>query len=591
MRREYLQVFVSSVMTEEDLRSERERACAAIESLELTVPWAFETAPAEPNLATDVYLREVDNSDLLVAIVSNSHTEPVQRELERAEAANKPILAFVRRTDPGEQTEGRTKVIRWLQERCKYREYTDLDDLEQAVRDSVAAELVRGYRTYQLAREDFRRLVDRVEAPPGLVVRGPMAHELSEVREVLSELQAWYPEIGGWISKTLDEYELGHSALRIADIQGEIAGVAFSRDKDSHVRKFSTIYVRPTHQGEAIGPHLVYEEVTRAAADGVRKAYVTFADELADVLGAMLSRYGFVAEGISAGRYRPDSGEWVYGKTFYHGTIAAAEFQEVMERLLVTQAGGVVITRADHILTVRLPRMDLFGLGVSRSLLLAFSTRQSPEADYEAIREDVGEAPWLFVSMYGKPADGTHWSHAVENWIDGQDLAARFYPVEFATDDLPALVVTIKPAFADALIPRREAPTLFAPDRLQIRPDNVYYRAPDRWQTLRRGSPLLFYTSAPDMRVRGIARITSLRVDSPDECLARYGNMGLFQLADLDGIASKHGGNVLALAFDWYREIPGGVPLARVKAALGAYNPVGAKLINCADVDAILGEA
>ena len=96
-----LQVFISSVMRAEDVFSESTIVHDAISSLHLTRPWAFEFSPARADPPDTVYLEEVWRSDLLVCIVSRTHSPAVQAELEAAENANVRILAFVRQSSRG----------------------------------------------------------------------------------------------------------------------------------------------------------------------------------------------------------------------------------------------------------------------------------------------------------------------------------------------------------------------------------------------------------------------------------------------------------------------------------------------------------
>ena len=137
-----------------------------------------------------------------------------------------------------------------------------------------------------------------------------------------------------------------------------------------------------------------------------------------------------------------------------------------------------------------------------------------------------------------RPADVRRWSHQAENWIDGEDLRTRFFPLRLVTTE-QSLICTIRPAYADALIPLAERPQLFAPERLQIRPDNVFNRTPDRHVGLRRGARISFYVSNPEMNLRGSARLRELLVDSPEACLERYGEIGILQFSELNEIARQ----------------------------------------------------
>jgi hypothetical protein len=320
----------------------------------------------------------------------------------------------------------------------------------------------------------------------------------------------------------------------------------------------------------------------------VRKAFVTFADELAPTLGPLLQRYGFVTEGVSAGRYRPGSGERVMGKTFAPQRVGADNLVDFIVDHMVREHGGEVLSQQEDTLEVVVPHGTLAGLLAQVPFRLAISSSATPEADYEAAASRLDGARWLFVSLYGKPANVEHWSHRVGNWIDGEDLMARFYPVELITPQQPSLVCTIRPAYANGLMPDVNKPPLFSPERLQIRPDNVYYRSPDRFKPLRRGSRLLFYVSAPEMRLRGSARLQSLRLGTPAELLEHYGTMGILDFQSIQNIADHHGGNALALIFDWYAQHKRQVGLSDIKAAVGRFNPITATLVTHDEVRQLL---
>ncbi len=577
-----LSVFVSSIMSAEDLSAERSAAVAAIQSLTLTVPWAFEFAPAEPIPATQAYLQAVFDCDLVVLIVSRTHSSAVQSELDAAESSQKPVLAFVRRADPRSGSfDGRNGVLKWLRERVKYREFGDLRELEAAVRESLTTELVRGYRKFRLHQQDLVAIFKQVPAAPTLAVERASVADIRTVQNVLlTELLEWYPDISAWASKVAREAQSNPSEVRVAKVGGEIGGLSVTREKDSGVRKFSTFYVRPGHRGEAIGPRLVYEEVLRAARDGVRKAFVTFADELSQSLAPLLERYGFVTEGISGARYRPGAGEWVMSKTFAYGNVDAAAFTEFVLNAVVRAHGGRVVAAGHNQFEVVLPATSLFGYTIPRPTRLAISVSPEPETDYQDLEAEMKGHDWMFFSLYGKPADATHWSHRRRNWVDAEDLRSRFYPVEFVTPEEKSVLCTIQPAYADALIPQVRTPRLFGPERLQIRPDNVYYRSPNQHKHLRRGARVLFYVSSPNKHLRGSARLRELRVATPAELVEMYGTMGILDYEDIQGIAQRHQNQALALVFDWYVEHRQALGLSEIAKVISSFNPISARLLS-----------
>ena len=576
-----LQVFISSVMTAEDLGAERSAAREEIESITLTVPWAFELSPAEPSPADQVYLREVRASDILVLLVSNTQTAAVQAELDAAQASGTPILAFVRSFDASEETHDRRELLRWLRATVKYRGFATLEELKDSVVKSISAEIVRGYRNYRerLKEQDLRTLFAKREDVPSLIVRDATPQDIPGVQTLLEDLKAWYPQVDSWIGRMLADGVDRGRRIRVAKLGAETAGIAVSQDKDDGVRKLSTLYVRAQSRGAAVGPHLVHEEVQRAAKDRIRKLYVTYADELQPTLEGLFRRYGLALEGVSAGRYRSGKAERVAGKVFVYDNTSPDEFAQLVKKHLIQERGSRVRRDLGATLLIEPPRIS--GTAANRRIQwVVMSTSTTPEDDYEACRERFRDREWLFVSLTGRPASTSHWSHRKRNWIDGYDIASDFYPLEIRGAGGQSIICSILPGFANALIPRQPQMPLMAPSRLQVRPDNVYYRAPTMHQDLRRGSRIFFYVTEPEKGIRGHARIKRTLVGSAEECISAYGAMGILDFAELEQIARSNHGKVLAIEFDWYEEFERPLRLERLTGLIPKFNPQGASLID-----------
>ncbi|MCY3645461.1 MAG: DUF4062 domain-containing protein [Chloroflexi bacterium] len=591
MAEPHIRIFVSSVMTQGYLSNERNAACEAIESLKLTVPWDFAREPAQAATPGAAALQELALSDIVVLILGNRHTPPVQEELDEAERLGKPILAFVERVPSSDESSERQGVVAWLRDRVKYQEFLGLEQLKREVVAAVRKELVDGYRSRyrdRLKPDDIRELT-HVQSTPGLLVRQAKASDRDAVRETLMELEQWYPDIRQWVEERLESIDEADD-IRVAEMDGEIGAVVVVRSKSDDIRKFATLYVRPTARGAAIGPHIVREEVLRAAEEGVRKAYVTCADEIADRLVPILAQSGFTPEGVSRGRYRDGAAEWVLGKNFVYGEVTPSDFLDFVKTRMVTEAGGEIVEDQGNVFSARLPRLGLAGSARPELIWYVVSSGDRPEEDYVAYKGRFEQQSWTFVSLGGRPADVSHELHEAEAWMDAADLSSQFYPVELASHGQRSLIVTIRPEFAQELIPSSRAPSMLPPTRLQVRPDNVYYRAPDRYQELRRGSRLFFYVSDPEQRIRGSAGITDVFVGNPEDCFARYGTRGLYDYQRLEDIAQNHDGKVLAIAFDWYREFTAGVNLPRLRSIIPNYNPQSAYLASAEYASAILRE-
>lgn len=556
-----------------------ERACVrqAVDSLAAATSWTFENQPAETGSPLDVALREVRRCDIFVLLVSNAHSPAVEAELDEAERSNKPVLAFVEKLARADEYPERLALLRRLA-RHKYREFESLSELQREVGAALVQELVAGYRDRDLPEADIPALVReeaRLEVPvPRLAVRTATSADRDAVLATLLELEAWYPDIGDWARARADE--LGSDgSVRVAGVDGSVDAISIARDKGAGVRKLATLYVRPTGRGEALGPHLVREEVLQARRDGIRKLYVTCADEIADLLIPILTSNGFVVEGASAGRYRRGSAEWVLGKALVFDDVPPDDFPAFVRERLIVEAGGVVESADDARGTFDacLPRLAMAGAPDAETVRVAISVSADPEADYERYRGQFGERPWRFVSMCGRPADTAHPLHETANWTDGADIGARFYPVRLEGPGQRSIMVTIRPAYANALIPDSRAPSLLSATRLQLRPDNVFYRAPDRYRDLRRGSRILFYVSEPERALRGWGVITGVHMGTPSDCFSRYGTRGVFDYGDLTQIADNRNGRVLAIAFDWYQEFERRVSLRDLQRIVPGYTP------------------
>ena len=586
-----LRVFVSSVMTDGYLATERARVRRAVDSLEAATSWTFENQPAETIAPLDVALREVRRCDIFVLLVSNAHSPAVQAELDEAERSNKPVLAFVEKLAGDDEAPDRTALLRRLA-RHKYREFKDLDELELEVGAALVQELVAGYRDRNLPEAGIPALVQEEvrlrDAFPRLAVRPATSADRDAVLAALMELEPWYPGIGEWARARADDLD-ADSSVRVAGIDGRVDAISIARDKGAGVRKLATLYVRPTGRGEALGPHLVREEVLQARDDGIRKLYVTCADEIADTLIPVLVSSGFAVEGASPGRYRPGSSEWVLGKTLVFGEVPPGVFTSFVRERLIVEAGGAIepVDGAPEVFDARLPRLSVASGSDAGPIRFVVSISAKPETEYERYADEFRDRPWRFVSICGRPAHTTHPLHDSPNWTDGADIAASLYPVRLEAPGQRSLIVTIRPEYANALIPDSRTPSLLSPTRLQLRPDNVFYRAPDRYGDLRRGSRILFYVSDPERALRGWGVITSVHVGTPSDCFARYGTRGVFDYGDLTRIADHGNGNVLAIAFDWYEEFKRRIGLRELQRIIPSYTPQTARVLGPQDARTI----
>ena len=584
-----LRVFISSVMTDDYLHDERQTVRQAIRALPVTVPWDFAAAPAEPSSPMEVALREVARCDMFVILVDDKHSQPVQAELDAALSANKPIFGFVRRLDSGTGSKERLRILSQLSTR-KYAEFTSLHDLEHEITTAISEELIRGYRdryNSHLSTSDINNLIGteniRGLPTPGSALQPATSSDKDGIYALLTELTQWYPHIATWIPKALDNL----SDIRLIKMDNSIAGIAIARDKEPGVRKYSTLYVTANSRGTAIGPRLVREEVRSAAGTHIRKAFVTFAAELAPRIQPVLAQSGFVVEGLSSARYRPGSGEWVMGKTFVYESIDTGSFQRFVKDHLIDELGGSIVHDSPLKLTALIPSISLSGTTHLRTVDYYVSHSSNPYEEFSQLKSTELGDEWVFVSMLGRPADTTDAFHTCPEWIDGVDLESRFYPLTLIKPEHDSIVVAIKPSYANQLIPLSSQPQLLPPSRLQLRPDNVYYRTADRYRTLVRGSRVFFYVTEPESAIRGSAIVTGYTVGTPEDCFARYGSRGVFSYDDLVERAGD-AGRVLAISFDWYDEFPRPIPLSTIQKVHPTFNPITANVVDGSVTRALL---
>jgi hypothetical protein len=171
--------------------------------------------------------------------------------------------------------------------------------------------------------------------------------------------------------------------------------------------------------------------------------------------------------------------------------------------------------------------------------------------------------------------------------LDALDLETLFFPL-FVKRDVQGLIVPIRETFVSSLVPLTHAQQMLPPSRVQLRTDNVYYRYPTAYRGLRRGSPLFFYETqrrSGASRLIGEAKLIEHAVDEPRELFATFGNLGVYTLDRLAATAPRKGkdaGKVLALKFDWYREVEQELNLEAIRKILPRYSPRTARPIDFA---------
>lgn len=399
-----------------------------------------------------------------------------------------------------------------------------------------------------------------------------------QVVAFLHELVNAYPDIGRWIGQDGDPKSVwakvlsGTYHLTVARLGEQVAGFCITQHKDARNAKISTFYVAKRHRGKHIGPGILQRELGRLARNGFRRVMVTFAHEEFFEMQPFLTQYGFTVDGISPQRYRDNSYEVVMGKRFRPGVLTLAEFRDfIQEELFRLQGYNIEMLGESGFLAT--PRQDLFAihqLPPGRQFMVRVTTAPNPEGEVETIRKDAaarGAHPVL-ASAYGFPA-----GEALPNDVlvyDAYGLESQFFPMSIERPDDHDLVIPIQPEFAQRLMPRLNQ-TTFAPSKLALRMENVYYRVHDGKGMARRGARLFFYES----QGRGVfctAKLKGIAVGGPRRLYSKFGGMGAWGIPELETHAK--GRDLQAFRFDWLQEFQSEVVLDDLRSIHPGFNPI-----------------
>lgn len=146
------------------------------------------------------------------------------------------------------------------------------------------------------------------------------------------------------------------------------------------------------------------------------------------------------------------------------------------------------------------------------------------------------------------------------------DLEHIFFPMLFRLQSRTAVLIPIKPLFANELIPGNQDPTLFNPEYGKLlRFDNVYFSGSNALNLVKAGTPIVFYCSATEKRVIATAKIIEAVIDSPDVVAKKYQNLGAFDLQEIRAIARRNTGRVMALRFHWTMPFKSPIPLKQLR--------------------------
>ena len=418
--------------------------------------------------------------------------------------------------------------------------------------DSVLHRRVRGESTVAidvippdelLERLDQERRLGRLPSVPAIAVRDASADEdEAAIREVLAPLAADYPDFAGWLTRALAKATAGEARIRVGLVGGRVGAVALSSRKDERVVKLSAFFVAEWTRDIGLGQHLLWSEIRSWAQAEIEKVYVTVSSRHGELID-FFRTFGFLVEGISARRYQDDTAEIVLGKHLVRRAVADRD-----TAAFVTDIGARVFGAPPSITS----EPSTFAL--------------TPEATHPKFRwESCGAAARLVAS--NDQGDMRSWGLLA--------LETIFHPIRFVLSDRQALVVPIRPEWAEAMLdyPAQQLTLLSAPDRsekLLLRSENAYYCYPTALRVAVPGTPILFLVTGGTGLV-GEARIIEAAIDTPEELFASFGGLGIYGIQEIRSHVQRrgiHAGSALALHFGSYVPFEQVVTRPAMRAAL-----------------------
>jgi len=378
-----------------------------------------------------------------------------------------------------------------------------------------------------LERLGDERQLGQLPSAPAIAVRDAAADEdEAAIREVLAPLAADYPDFSGWLTRTLAKAVAGDARIRVGLVGGRIGAVALSSRKDNRVVKLSAFFVAEWAREVGLGQHLLWSEIRTWAQAAIEKVYVTVSSRHGELID-FFRTFGFLIEGISARRYQEDTAEIVLGKHLVRRVVKNSDADTFVADIAKRVFGAPASVTSEP---------ATFAL--------------TPRVVHPEFRWEPGGAKARLVAS---DAEGE-----VRSW-SLLALETIFHPVRFVLSDRPALVVPIRPEWAEAMLdfPAQQLTLLNARDgseKLLLRSENAYYCYPTALQVAVPGTPILFLVTGGTGLV-GEARIIEAVVDTPEELFARFGGLGIYGIRQIRSHVQRRGvhlGKALALHFGLY---------------------------------------
>ena len=387
---------------------------------------------------------------------------------------------------------------------------------------------------------------------PTVAARKYRPQDEAEVRRVLAPLAADYPDFDGWLTETLEDSD---STIVVGLLDEHVAGAVIwkSRGADRRAVKLAAFRIDESARNSGLGGHMLFHSLRQWIRAGYEIAYVTVPSAHADLV-TFFASIGFLVQGVAPMRYQHDAAEIVMGKLILKMRVTPDDLESLAHLLCTTVFGR--------------PGDRVGGLADDRLWFLP------PQTIFPNPAVDLRRGAIQLV-------DET--SGSVMRHLTAFELETAFYPLRLAVPGRRALLVPIRPDWADRMLTYagKQEPMFRPPsDPLLIRSDNVYYCFPRCREEVDQNCRILFYVSAPVSALVGEAIITQSMVDYPEVLHQLFGDLGIYTLEQIRRHVEPRGtraGMALALRFSFYVPLPHSVNLAQLRKIMKAprFSPQG----------------
>lgn len=415
----------------------------------------------------------------------------------------------------------------------------------------------------------------------GIVIRDYKPEDKSQVMNIVFELEKYYPNIQEWLPKQIKKIDKGELICKVAEL-GKIGGVAISGRKNEHCVKLKTFYITKDFRGSAIGPRLLETIVDYWVKERIRKIYVTFAEEEVDELLPFFQEYGFLFDGIAPFAYRPNVSEYIMSKMQVYGEITEREFFDFVWHYLFRLRGYRKIDEEKDFLVLQ----KIISIKEAYKIYVKIITDIAPNKNLldDISREagNLGCTSKILVTYY--PLPFPHKNEDIKV-IDGYDIETLFYPLVLRRSRYTGVISSIEKRYADRIL-YDPLQMLLDADRRSLRIDKVFYKYPQAFKEIRRGSTFVFYQSRPTKAIVGEGKIKEVDIGMPERLYHKYGGKGVLKLSDIKKFA-KRKNKAMSILCGKVTRYENKIPLREIRKIKPKFNPQGATFISQQELDII----